>query len=251
MGIHLNSQGELTVSQREQADCLGISHEEYKEILLQRLEELRGGKAPPPDYENTRKVTKVKCNNPVLVIGHGPSFKNDMEGIRNWKYTTVATDACLKDLLENDIIPDYVVTSEASRQTCYLWNFDFPLLAEKGIKVIHSSITRNDVLEPAQKAGVDIRRFDFDEEVRCSNVGLFAINYCIHELKADKVFMVGMEHNGTEYAESTYRVWTTDFWYFVRKWPKQIIINCSRGGILYFRDHTLESNLDVLEIETD
>ena len=248
MGTHLNSEGNLTESQKIQADCLGISHEEYKEILIQRLEELRGGAAPPPDYENTRKVTTVKCNNPVLVVGHGPSFKNDMEGIRRWKHTIVATDACLKDLLDEGIIPDYVVTSEASRQTCYLWGFEFDRIKKHDIKVIHSSITRNDVIEPAQKAGVDIKQFKFVEEVRCSNVGLFALNFCVHELKADKIFMVGMEHNGTEYDESVYRTWATDFWYFVRKWPKQIIVNCSRGGLLYFRDHTLESDLDRVKI---
>jgi hypothetical protein len=248
MGVHLNSEGWLTESQKEQADALGMPHEEYREILIQRLEEIRGGAAPSPDYENMRKVTKVSCKNPVLVIGHGPSFKNDMEGIRNWKYTRVATDVCLDDLLKEGIIPDYVVTSEASRQTCALWGFDPERLVKNGIKVRHSSITRNDVIEPNKNAGVDIKLFDFEEEVRCSNVGLFALNFCVHELKADKIFMVGMEHNGTEYTDYTYRVWATDFWYFVRKWPKQIIVNCSRGGILYFRDHTLEGELDDLDI---
>lgn len=262
MGTHLNSDGNLTESQKVQADSLWPLyekdkkrkltqvevHEIHKEYILQRLFEKNGGEAPPPDYENTRKVTTVKCNNPVLVVGHGPSFKNDMEGIRRWKHIMVATDACLKDLLEEDIIPDYVVTSEASRQTCYLWGFEFDRIKKHDIKVIHSSITRNDVIEPAQKAGVDIKQFKFVEEVRCSNVGLFALNFCVHELKADKIFMVGMEHNGTEYDESVYRTWATDFWYFVRKWPKQIIVNCSRGGMLYFRDHTLKSDLDRVKI---
>jgi len=248
MGTHLNSEGGLTESQKEQADCLGISHNEYKEIIIQRLLELKGGEAPPPDWENTRKVTKVKAKNPILVVGHGPSFKTKLEGIRAWKHTMVATDVCLKDLLDNDIIPDYVVTSEASKATNALWGFEFERLAKHKIKVIHSSIVRNDVIEAANKAGVDISRFYFEEEVRCSNVGLYALNYSIHELKADKVIMVGMEHNGTEYTEYVYRVWATDFWYFVKKWPKQIIINCSEGGILYFRDHTLESTLEDLKI---
>jgi len=248
MGSMLNSEGGLTESQKVQADALGISHDKYRDMVIERLVEIRGGEAPEPNWKETRHVTKVKAKNPVLVVGHGPSFKTKLEGIRAWKHILVATDACLKDLLDNDIIPSYVITSEASKQTCYLWDFDMKRIKEHEITVIHSSITRPDVIEQAKNTGVNIRRFNFEEEPRCSNVGLFALNFCVHDLKADKIAMVGMEHNGSEYDEYVYKVWTTDFWYFVRKWPKQIIINCSEGGILYFKDHTLESTLDELEI---
>lgn len=248
MGSMLASDGGLTESQKVQADALGISHEVYREYIIQRLVEIRGGEAPEPNWKETRHVTKVEAKNPILVVGHGPSFKTKLEGIRNWKHTIVATDACLKDLLDANIRPHYVVTSEASKQTCYLYGFEFDRIKKFGIKIIHSSITRPDVIEAAKNAGVDMRRFNFEEEPRCSNVGLFALNFCVHDLKADKIAMVGMEHNGSEYDEYVYKVWTTDFWYFVRKWPKQIIINCSEGGILYFKDHTLESTLDELEI---
>lgn len=245
MGIHLNKHGGLTVSQKEQAEALGISEAEYKEYLIKRLEELRGG-APPVDYEKCRKINKLNAKNPVLVVGHGPSFRDYLDDIRNWKYTLVATDVCLEDLINADITPDYVVTSESSRATCPLYRYDVENLKGRNVQVIHSSITRNDVIEKYVNAEIPIRRFDFEEEVRCSNVGLFALNFAVHELKADKIAIVGFEHTGTEYTDYTYRVWQTDFWYFVRKWPKEIIINCSNGGVLYYKDLVLESTLEKL-----
>jgi hypothetical protein len=247
MGTNLNSDGGLTESQKNHADKAGIPRAKYREILLQRIIEVKGGEAPVPDYENTRKVKKVKADNPVLVVGHGPSFFKKMDQIKKWKHTLVATDICLRDLLKHDIIPDYVLTSEASKQTCYMIGFDMNIILKHGIKIRHSSITRNDVIDAANVTRCDICRFAFEEEVRCSNVGLFACNFAVHELKADKLVLVGFEHSGNEYDDYVYRVWNTDFWYFVKKWPKQIVINCSEGGNLYFRDHTLESTLDELE----
>ena len=47
----------------------------------------------------------------VLIVGHGPSY-NDYEFIRNFDGLILSVDVSTKDLVDNGIIPDYMLWSE-------------------------------------------------------------------------------------------------------------------------------------------
>ena len=246
MGIYPKKNGELTESQKYQADQLGITHEEYKKFMIERIVELRGGN--PVFHDEGNKKDDIVAKKPVLIIGHGPSFYKNLENIKSFKGIKVCVDHSLEDCLEHEIYPDYVTTSESSKQTCKLYYFNAERIVDKGITVIHSSITRDEVVKRFNDAGVPIRQFIFPEEPRCSNVGLFSVNFAKDDLKADKIILVGFEHMGNEYNDHVYRTWQTDFFYFMKKWPKETIVNCTDGGALYNKEYIIQTTLDKLKI---
>ncbi len=249
MGVNLNSRGDLTVSQIAQAKAMGISRVEMKQFVVDRLIELRGGETP--DTKRTQEMKKdfITAKNPVLVVAAGPSYKRNYDNIRNFKGTVVMVDYIFNPLVMKGIIPNYVLTLESAKQ-----NVSEKLFLDANIKkckgkttVIGSSITREKVVKYFNRK-IPFRRFIWKEEPRCSNVGALAINFAKIELKADKIILVGFEHNGHKYPPSTYKVWQTDFWYFIRKWPKETIVNCSDGGALYYDDYIIDSKLGDLKL---
>ena len=249
MGINLNSSGGLTVAQTEQAEAMGISKEEMKQFVIDRLIELRGGKTPDTKRTEEMKRDVVTAKNPVLVVAAGPSYMRNYDGIRNFKGIVVMVDFVFNPLVKKGIIPDYALTLESAGN-----NVNEKMFLNENIKlcrgkttIIGSSITRNKVVQHFNKK-IPFRRFLLKEEPRCSNVGLLAINFAWIELKADKIFLIGFEHNGHKYPPHTYQTWQTDFWYFIRKWPKETIVNCSDGGALYYDDYVIDARLDEVKI---
>jgi len=160
----------------------------------------------------------------------------------------VAVEVIVNDLLEHGIVPDFVVTLEGSSTSITHMMFDIKLWKphNRKITLITSSITRHDIIEKiVNGADLSYLKFDFVEEPRCSNVGLFATNFAITWLCADDVVMIGMEHDGTKYPELVYKFWVVDFMYFTKKWPKGIITNCS-GGVLFYEDYINKARLSDL-----
>ena len=250
MGINLNKAGGLTVSQTIQADSLGISHDRYKQYILDRLIGLRGGETPRTVRSEKMKRTTITATNPVLIVAGGPSYKENIEQIRNFPGKIVIVDVNFNYVLSKGVIPDYVITLESTQAIVNtgLYKSEYLKLCRDKTKIVGSSITRDKIKRHIKEHGIPFERWIFEEEPRCSNVGNYAINFAKNKLDADKICIIGFEHNGTTYPKSTYLVWQTDFWYFLRKWPKETIVNCSDGGALYYEDYVIDSSLDKLKI---
>ena len=62
------------------------------------------------------------------------------------------------------------------------------------------------------------------------------------------IILIGFEHAGGTYLRHIYQIWQTDFWYFIRKWPKETIVNCTDSGTLYYEDYVIDSTLEKLKI---
>ena len=249
MGIHLNSKGGLTVSQRIHADKLGISHEVFKKYLLVRLDELN---KPLPKTVRSHKMQRdeITTQNPVLIMAAGPSFRKNIEEIRKFKGKTIVVDVIFNELLKNNIVPDYVLTLESNTSIVNESLFESSHLAKCKDKtmIVGSAITEDKILNHIRSHGVAIQRWDFEEEPRASNVGVFALNFAKDHLRADKILLVGFEHIGKKYAGNTYKTWQVDFWHFIKDWPRETIVNCSNGGALYYEDYIIDANLEKLKV---
>ena len=250
MGSNLNSSGGLTVSQAEHADQLGMEHEVYKQFVIDRLIEKKGGYTATNRLD-TQKKDKITCKKFCLVIGAGPSYIKEMEQIKKFKGTIVVVDNNFNELSKQGVKADYVVTLESGKPNVTLNMFGYNYLKEQkdSLVVVGSSITRDDILKYILKAGVKYLRFPMEEEPRASNVGIFALNFAYHSLKCDKIILVGFEHTGKREPAHTYLTWQTDFWYFIKKWPKETIVNCTDNGALYHDDYIIDTTLEKLEIK--
>ncbi len=249
MGIFLAKDGGLTEAQKEQRLAMGISVEEMKKFVLDRLVEIRGGKTPETFRDPKMKRDQICATNPVLIIAGGPSWRKNINNIHKFPNTIIAVDVVFNDLVQKGIKPDIVMTLESSSR---IINPDTYLPENLGrcknkTTVVGSSITAEKIRRHIKGNKVKFERFDFKEEPRCSNVGNFAMNYAYNELYADKICLLGFEHTGTKYLKQTYLTWQTDFWYFIRKMPKETIVNFSDGGVLYYEDYIIDADLGKVE----
>jgi len=250
LAIHLKKNGDLTVHQKIRADSIGMPHEEYKQHLINRLLESRGGKPPETQRNETLKKDVIEADNPVLVVGGGPSYQLNFEHIRNFRGKIIVLDINFTECVKNGIIPDYVMTIESGKQVITKELFDVECLKQcKGkTQAVASWITTTNIFSHL-KSYLSAKRWTFDEEPRVSNAGLFGIVYARLELKADKIVLIGFEHAGVTYQKHIYQIWQTDFWYFIRKWPKETIVNCTDSGTLYYEDYVIDSTMEKLKIE--
>jgi hypothetical protein len=244
LGTRLRADGSLTESQREHADACGIPHDVFRQQLIDRLMEQRGGLVPTtrPDF---MKKDAVYADNPVMIIGGGPSARMNIELVKKFPCKKILVEIMLNEFGKLGLKPDYVATLEESNRIINPALFD-PIYL-KGTIVIGSYITRPNIANHATKYG-GFRRFKFEEEARASNCGIFAINYAYRELKADKIILIGMEHTGVKYPPAVYHTWQVDFWHFAKQWPKETFVNCS-GGLLYHEDYIIDTTLDKLIVK--
>ena len=253
MGIHLKSNGSLTESQKIHADKLNISHPKFKQYVVDRLDELKADNLPKTVRNKNMKRDSIVAQTPVLVIGDGHSYKENLNEIKKFSGKVLCLDVNFNNLVKNGIIPDYVVTLESSIIIIDESVFNSSCLKACKDKTIAigSAITTNEIIKHITVCGVPFQRWDFDEEPRTSNVGMFAINFAKLYLKADKILLVGFEHVGSKYPNQTYLTWQVDFWHFIQKWPKETIVNCTNGGVLYYKDYIVDTSLDKLQIKND
>ncbi len=251
MGCNLNSSGGLTISQAEHADQLGMSHEVFKQFVIDRLMEKKGGVTPTIRLDSQKK-NKIKCEKYCLVVGAGPSYKKQLEQIKKFKGIIVVVDFNFNEISKYGIKPDYIVTLESGRPNVNQLMFDAGELKKQKeeITVVGSAITKDEITKYIFQQGIKYLRFPMKEEPRASNVGIFAICFAKEWLKCDKIILVGFEHTGTREPSHTYLTWQTDFWYFIKQWPKETIVNCTNYGALYHGDYVIDTTLEKLQIET-
>ena len=136
--------------------------------------------------------------------------------------------------MDHGIFPDYIVTAEAARELSEKDFFYIEETKKHKTMIITSEYTRHELLQAFDAAKIKWKRFVYPEgHVVLSDVGLTAVVFAKEELKADSIVIIGFEHEGDEYPEFTFRTWAERFFWFVRQWPDEFIINCSEGGVLY------------------
>ena len=235
----------LNSSQKRHAGRIGITIDEYQEHVINRIQEMRDNILPKTVRDPKMKRGKIVAKNPVLVVGNGPSLYLSFEKIRNFKGTVVSLDINFDKLMNDKIIPDYLVTLEVFVRPS-MFHPDNLDNSKHKTKVIGSAMTHDSILNMAKAHGMKNERYILREEPRLSNAGMFAVAWAQEALKPDKIFLIGFEHDGLEYTKLVFDYWQYDFWYWIRKWNKQLLVNCSDGGALYFEDYIIDSTLDSL-----
>ena len=233
------------------ARSMGISQNVIQEHLNNRDIEMKTLKK----VTRGSKITKVKAKNPILIVGAGPSWKDNIEQIKSFQGITMSVDILIKEFDKLEFLPDYFMSVEAHFKAQKLWPIGFMdfFWGRKGNGKmptwVFSSWSTGKTKQWVAQNKCKTIDWITDDELRIGNVGLFAIMYAYKVLKADKIMLVGFEHSGDKKDKQPYREWQADFWYFVRTWPKGVIVNCTDAGALYDDDYILDSTLDSLVIE--
>ena len=246
--LHLSK--DLNDSQKRHAGRIGISITEYQQHVIDRIHEMRDNILPPTVRDTKMKRSKVEAKNPILIVGNGPSLNTSMSAIKNFKGTIVSLDINYDILVRNGIMPDYILTLEVMVRPS-MFHPDHLDRGKGKVKLVGSGSTHQSVLKMAEAHGLENERWIHREEPRIANAGIFAVVYAKEVLKPDKIFLIGFEHDGLEYTKLVFEYWQYDFWYWIRKWDKECIVNCSDGGALYFEDYIIDSTLDGLVLDGD
>ena len=238
-------QARLTRSQITHGKLCGVNQEEYTQMLQDRVDERKIIR----DYTRlkSKKVTKIEAEKPVLLVGGGPSTDKYLSDIKNFKGLIAGFEISFRKLVDSGIIPDYLITLEKAVLPKHFPREQLEQCIGK-TKLICSTITREGTMLYLRESGANPTRYHTHQEPRLSNVGLFAIYYAKEVIESDKICLLGFEHEGTGYQQLIYDEWIADFWHFVEQWPKDTIVNCSNGGMLY-SDIVLDSTLKRLKIE--
>ena len=227
------------------ADNLLMPHKVYLQFFKDRYNEIKNKKIPKTFRDPKLKRTKIKANNPVLVVGAGPSYPKNIDAIKQFKGKVIVFDVNFNTLVGAGVIPDYALSLERYVRPDYFRPKYSDQVRDK-TRFIFSSISNKSLLLQCIAQRLQHERWRSTQEPRFSNVGTFGMCYAKMVLNADKIFLIGFEHDGVSEAPQTWEYWIADFWYFIRKWPKQTIVNCSGGGALYLKDYVLDSTLDGL-----
>ena len=235
----------LNDSMKRYAVKLGMSFEDLSQHEINRIEEMRLKTLPKTERKAEMKRNRIATNQPILIVGAGPSYEENLDEIRKFKGKIMCVDVNFNNLGKNGIFPDYIATLEVYVRPDF---FNLDLLSNKPL-FICSSITNDSVIRKAEAAECPFIRWITHDEPRASNVGIFAVLFAKEYLKCDKICIIGFEHDGQGYQEDVYKYWQYDFWYFLQRWPKETIVNCSNGGALYYEDYIIDAELKDLVIE--
>lgn len=235
-------------SMRNHAEALQMPHEVYLQFFIDRFNEVKGKKIPQTYRDPKLKRTVIKASNPVLVVGAGPSYLANIEAIKRFKGKVIIFDVNFNHLVEHGVIPDYALSLEKYVRPNF-FDIRFSDQIRDKTKFVFSAISNKSMLLQCVAQRLEHERWVSDQEPRFSNVGTFGMCYAKMVLNADKIFLIGFEHDGVSEVPQTWEYWIADFWYFVKQWPKETIVNCTNGGRLYLEDYILDSTLDSLELD--
>ena len=178
----------------------------------------------------------------VLIIGAGPSYTKKLELARSFKGIILVHAALVEIVLDAGIRPDYITQYETDKGL----NLEHypPELAELNIPVVYNA----KCLSPFKKhlSGNNFKSISFKSQslYNINNVGLFSAYFAIEKLHADKIYLIGFDHEGTNYHANVYPKWVENFKILVDSERDNCeIINCSGQGKLYMKGITDGWNL--------
>ena len=238
---NLKPDGSLTHSQVEEANRLGIGYMDYIDKVLHDMNEYNA------EYIKNRPHKKItlRSRSSFIVIGHGKDWKIQAEKIRGTKIPIISTDVCATELIEMEIIPQYIVTLEEAEKNVNEHMFDFELIKKHKIKVVGSIITRQWLEDECKIHGIHFQRFKGYSQSMVANVGHFGA-VVAYSFFADRIILIGMNCYGDE--PYPWLNWYSNWRMWVKDLTDKLIINCTEGGILYF-DKVLDCDFDDLIID--
>lgn len=178
----------------------------------------------------------------VLIIGAGPSYKKKLEQARNFKGITIVHAAFVKIVMDEGITPDYITQYEVDRGLDL--SYYSPFLAKLNKPVVYNFQAHTPFRRHMENNNFELIKFHSDSHSNINNVGLFAAYFAREVLDADKIYLIGFDHEGTDYHTNVYPKWVENFKVFVEaEKDKCEIINCSGQGKLYMKGITDGGNL--------
>ena len=118
----------LNDSTKKYAWHLGISDESFTKLLTDRHEEMSLHEKSDYLRKDSPKLSKITATRPVLVVGRGPSLKNNIELIRNFTGVILIADMSFGDFVRAGIRHDYVLTMEKHNHEDVRRTFDVELV---------------------------------------------------------------------------------------------------------------------------
>jgi len=241
---------ELGNSEKQNALKIKMPEEQYLKHITDRIIEIEKLNKDDFKRELSKKEYNFTSKTPVLVVGRGVSYKNHIKEITEFPGETIFIDMVFHDFTKNyKFASNYVMTLEAHiyHQTYKSWTYYYRSYYKNKPTWVCSSWTQERVKTFIKSSKLDVIDYIDEDEPRISNVGLFAVVYAFKQLKADKIFLIGMEHAGNDNDQDIFDWWIVDFYHFVRKMPKNTIVNCTDGGALYGHN-IIDSDLKTLVI---
>ncbi len=210
------------------------------------------GRKKTPEWvihkEKAPKDNIIQSDNSVLIVGSGPSTDRYLSKISKFPGKIMVVDDSFGMCIEAGINIDYAITRESVKHRFLVGMFQPYWLEKFHGMAIGSSVTPEPIIQyfKDNKIPFDVAR-GVDESMT-TNVGLFGVVYAHDYLKCDKIFIIGFEHEGDKYPDLTYRTWRNHFWWYVKKWPAQTVVNLCDGGTLYYKYYVVDTTLDRLKI---
>jgi len=178
----------------------------------------------------------------VLIIGGGPSYKKKLEQARNFKGIIIVHTAFVKIVMDEGITPDYITQYEVDKGL----NLEHypPELKKLEIPIVYNYKCQAKLLNHLTRHKFCSLSFRSNTHHNINNVGLFAAYFAREYLNADKIYLIGFDHEGIDYHANVYPKWVENFKVFVEaEKDKCEIINCSGQGKLYMNGITDGGNL--------
>lgn len=190
-------------------------------------------------------------NPKCLVVGAGPSFEDKLDYIRSFDGVVLVVEVRNKRLIEEGIVPDYIVTMEKDHGVLPQEFGEWLIPYRDRITVVHRDNPVRDLL--CKFEGLELKTYEFDgRRLHCNNVGLYTVLFAVRVLESKEVHLVGMDHDGeikgatNQQGRKLCDEWTAAFRRFVDKKPEDVrIINDSGRGRLYFNGIEGESEQET------
>jgi len=136
----------------------------------------------------------------VIVIGAGPSldrnlFDFKLHGGEFMDDTIIATDAALVACLKMRIIPKYVATLEDYPTYTKFFDQDIVRKYHDQLTAFVSGKTSSEIKTLLQQLEIQMEYPKLKYEDVICNVGLFAYLIAAQYIKADEIFLIGMDHS--------------------------------------------------------
>ena len=178
----------------------------------------------------------------VLIIGGGPSTRKKLDLARSFDGIIIVHAAFVKIVMDEGITPNYITQYEVDKG---LNLEDYPpALAKLKIPIIYNYICKSRFLNHLTTHKFCSLSFRSNTHHNINNVGLFSAYFAREYLNANKIYLIGFDHEGTAYHANVYPKWVKNFKVFVEAEKDECeIINCSGQGKLYMKGITDGGNL--------
>ncbi len=172
-----------------------------KDELTQRVVDNRNIIAGDDDIKALFSTKKLET---ILLAGAGPTLDTTFTILAkyNAKFTLIAVDAALKPLMNNNIVPDIVVSIDDNRNNILSY-FDFDLSPLRDSKLVYYPIVHNDVLLrwPGKRfCAYGVNAFYEEIDIAMIRSKLFSSGSVFHaavdlavQMKSNRIIMFGAD----------------------------------------------------------